>query len=188
MMPRYMPRMLMANGNDAQKTEQPKMNGFPSGTFQGNPGGQNKNMSRSGETGRDNTMRANARRLGEQIKQEHGMKGVRKYVMSMREYLPPQEWKALGQAFGLDVDTSASGEREVRQHQQTQDNRQPVQQAAPQQNLTNQGSSMNPMLQMLTSMVGGGIPNLPFGDMINGGGGINPLMLAQLLGNMNKPQ
>lgn len=137
--------------------------------------------------------------LGQYIRRERGMQGVRSYVASIREYLPASDYLALCKTMGVPANTGQqsapgqqSGNRPINNSQAN--NQQPHQDAG---GMANQMQ----MMQMLSQLMGAGGNNtggnVPGGinpnifSQLNGGtggnnaGGINPMMLAQLLGGMN---
>jgi len=119
--------------------------------------------------------------LGQHIRRERGMEGVRGYVVALREYLPPTEYQEVCRAMGVPTDLQP-------QQRHTPAPPQPAQEAPVPQNNANNQMQMMQMLQMLMAMQNGGIGAMG-GNMggqpvmgNNAGGGINPMMLAQLAG------
>lgn len=105
-----------------------------------------------------------ARQLGRFVQRERGMQGVRSYVEAMREFLPQTEYIELCKAMGVQPSKRA---------QKPSNNDGGGNQAA--QNPANQAQ----MMQMLTQLMG-----MQGGGDANGMGGMNPALLAQLLGGM----
>ncbi len=117
--------------------------------------------------------------LAQQIRREHGMQGVRGYVASMREYLSASHYSELCKAMGV------SENLRPKQPEVVYEQAQPVnaQSGNPQNAQQNMGNQLQ-MLQMLTQLMN--MQQSPGQNMFGQGNssGMNPLMLAQLLGGM----
>ena len=116
--------------------------------------------------------------LAQQIRREHGMQGVRGYIVAMRDYLAQPEYLELCRAMGVspDIQTPSSHRTPAQSpQQQVMQDSPPVQ--TQQQMPTQQNGNQMQMLQMLMQLMGG----MPSGGM-GSGGGFNPMMLAQMLG------
>jgi hypothetical protein len=116
--------------------------------------------------------------LGQHIRRERGMEGVRGYVVALREYLPPLEYQEVCKAMGVPADL------QPQQRQAPVQQQQPAQEAPQPQNNTNNQMQMLQMLQMLMAMQNGGMGGMSGQNAMGNstGGGINPMMLAQLAG------
>lgn len=128
--------------------------------------------------------------LGQYVRRERGMQGVRLYAAAVREFLPASDYHSLCEAMGVPPGEAAAPRQTM------------PQQAAPQQ-AANPMNQMQ-MLQMLTqlmSMQGGnpaaaaaggmgagfgsaGAGSAGAGSAGAGSAGINPMLLAQLMGAM----
>jgi len=127
------------------------------------------------------TIVAQAAQLGRSIQREQGLQGVRAYVAAMAPFLAPHEHMELAQALG--VPCPASREEPLSpppQHPPT------AQQPPPPNGNSgnnmggmNQMGNMAQMMQMLNQFSGmqGNTP---------GAGGLNPMMLAQLMGMLKR--
>lgn len=139
--------------------------------------------------------------LGEHIRRERGMHGVRGYVSAVSAYLSPTEHQALCAAMGVSPDVQAPPPVQA-----------PPQETIAQQSPANQGQLLQLLAQLmqgsqagsgglnpalLASLLGGGqnagtlnpalLSSLLGGATQNAGqGGLNPALLAQLLGGMQK--
>ena len=171
-MPRYAPQSLPMGGSRPQA-------------------GQPINDTDQNDTSEGNSLHP-AVSLGQHIRRERGMDGVRGYVVSIRDYLPSEEYQDLCRSLGVPPDLQAP----VNHRQQAA---QPQHQETPQpaQNNPNNQMQMMQMLQMLMAMQGGGmgaggfnplaqLAGMGGGMPMQGGGqnGLNPMMLAQLLSSM----
>lgn len=149
--------------------------------------------------------------LGQHIRRERGMQGVRSYASQVREYLSPSEYQELCQNMGIKPEPEPTHEPQVLQG--------PMPASVPAQASTNNTGNQMQMLQLLTQILGmqGGaqapnnatnalLPQLLGGQnnnanllsqllggqasvpAVNAGGnnagGINPMMLAQLLNGL----
>ncbi len=157
-MPRYAPQSLPTGGTRPSPVQQ-----RPAGDMEPQP-----SMSESGQP---------AVLLAQHIRREHGMQGVRGYIVAMRDYLAQPEYLELCRAMGVspDIQMPSSHRAPAQSPPQPQvvQDPPPVQpQQSPQQN----GNQMQ-MLQMLMQLMG-----MQNGGGMGSGGGFNPMMLAQLLG------
>lgn len=146
-MPRYAPQSLPMGGSRPQQSQPPT-----------------EDIEQQQDTGSNLAVHP-AVSLGQHIRRERGMEGVRGYVVALREYLPPQEYQELCRSLGVPTDLQPSTHTKQPQQQAVSESPQPVQ--------NNNNNQMMQMLQMLMALQGGGM----------GGGGFNPL--AQLLGGMS---
>ncbi len=145
-MPRYAPQSLPMGGSRPQQSQQPT-----------------EDIEQQQDTASNLAVHP-AVSLGQHIRRERGMEGVRGYVVALREYLQPQEYQELCRSLGVPTDLQPSTHTKQPQQQAVSESPQPVQ---------NNNNQMMQMLQMIMALQGGGM----------GGGGFNPL--AQLMGGMS---
>lgn len=135
--------------------------------------------------------------LGQHIRRERGMQGVRGYAAAIRDYLNEQEYKELCAAMGVQPDARVSAPPP--QAQQTVQQPAPVQQPQQHSNPANQLQMMQTLAQLMPLLSGGGgtqgnqggggdLGGM-LGQLMGGGqgGGINPAMLSSLLGGGQAP-
>lgn len=123
--------------------------------------------------------------LGQYVRRERGMQGVRSYVAAIREFLPASEYQALCKMMGVPADVKPNHKPAQGQPAQGQPAQGQPAQAQAQSNPANQMQ----MMQMLSSLMNmqGGASSGGAGSTggTGGAGGLNPMMLAQLLNGMN---
>jgi hypothetical protein len=129
-----------------------------------------------------------ALQLARRIRYEQGTEQVRRYLSAIEPFIAPAERAAIAKQMGIQIVKahSAPKEAESRPVIQQESPDEPSESYQPRQAGPANSQQMQ-MMQMLAQLAGGGMPGLGnLGGAMNSSGGLNPMLLAQLLSNFNK--
>ncbi|OQB23915.1 MAG: hypothetical protein BWY11_01520 [Firmicutes bacterium ADurb.Bin182] len=137
-----------------------------------------------------------ALQLAQRIRYEQGTEQLRRYLTAIEPFIAPAERAAIAKQMGIQIvkaqqsppqsqnqyfqPEEAGGSGQINENRQSQ-----------QPDTANNSGRMNQqmqIIQLLAQLAGGGMPGL--GNLSNAfnssGGGMNPMLLAQLLNSLNK--
>jgi hypothetical protein len=130
-----------------------------------------------------------ALQLARRIRYEQGTEQLRRYLSAIEPFIAPAERAAIAKQMGIQIVKAQSSSPKEAQSQpviRQEEPDDPHESYQPRQQGPANSQQMQ-MLQMLAQLAGGGMPGLGnLGGAMNSNGGLNPMLLAQLLSNFNK--